>query len=168
MSDRPIVRIDRMRPQRLTNRSTTHTGHGIHYNNYSMNLNITDPAILFPGISLLLLAYTNRYLALANTIRELNKFIASSDSFDENREDQIKNLLSRIVLIRWMQLYVIASFIYCIISIGALLIGLQFVGTFTFGFSLVLMLISLVVAFLEVARSCDGLRIEIERTHPRK
>ena len=168
MSDRPIVRIDRKRPERLTNRSTTHAGHGIHYNNYSMNLNITDPAILFPGISLLLLAYTNRYLALANTIRELNKFIASSDSFDENREDQIKNLLSRIVLIRWMQLYGIASFIFCIISIGALLIGLQFVGTFTFGFSLVLMLISLVVAFLEVARSGDGLRIEIERTHPRK
>jgi len=40
-----------------------------------MTLNITDPAILFPGISLLFLAYTNRYLALASIIRQLNKVI---------------------------------------------------------------------------------------------
>jgi len=63
-----------------------------------MSLNITDPAILFPGISLLFLAYTNRYLALANIIRQLNKVI--DDHFDENREKQIQDLLARVKLIR--------------------------------------------------------------------
>ena len=44
-----------------------------------MTLNITDPAIMFPGISLLFLAYTNRYLALANVIRTLNKDLKKQD-----------------------------------------------------------------------------------------
>ena len=74
-----------------------------------MTLNISDPAILFPGISLLFLAYTNRYLAIANIIRSLNKVI--NEQYDENRELQIQGLLFRIQLIRYMQLFGILAFI---------------------------------------------------------
>lgn len=130
-----------------------------------MALNITDPAILFPGISLLFLAYTNRYLALANIIRQLNKVIA--EGFDENREKQIQNLLVRIKLIRYMQMFGILSFICCVISMSALLLGFDKMGVFAFGGSMVFLFISLVVSFFEVASSGDGLRIEIERTHPK-
>lgn len=131
-----------------------------------MTLNITDPAILFPGISLLFLAYTNRYLALANIVRELNKVISGKTHHDKNREKQIQNLLSRITLIRLMQLYGILAFLSCTMSMSALLIGLDTVGLLAFGGSMIFMFVSLCFAFLEVARSGDGLRLEIERTHP--
>lgn len=130
-----------------------------------MALNITDPAILFPGISLLFLAYTNRYLALANIIRQLNKAIG--ENYDDNREQQIRNLLARVRLIRYMQLFGILAFICCTISMSTLLLGQQSLGHIAFGSSMVCMLASLCIAFAEVAKSGDGLRIEIERTHPK-
>jgi len=99
-----------------------------------MALNITDPAILFPGISLLFLAYTNRYLALANIIRQLNKVIA--EGYDENREKQIRNLLKRVKLIRLMQMYGILAFICCILSMSSMLIGYPKVGEYAFGGSM--------------------------------
>ena len=129
-----------------------------------MNLNISDPALLFPGISLLFLAYTNRYLAIANIIRQLNQVI--DDRFDENRERQIQGLLTRIQLIRYMQLFGLLAFICCTVSIGALLLSWDLIGHLSFGASILFLFISLCASFLEVAKSGDGLRIEIERTHP--
>lgn len=129
-----------------------------------MTLNVSDPAILFPGISLLFLAYTNRYLALANIIRQLNKVI--DDHFDENREMQIQGLLIRVRLIRLMQTFGIIAFLFCNVSIGALLIDKIIFGQIAFGASIVSMFISLCFALTEVLKSGDGLRIEIERTHP--
>lgn len=128
-----------------------------------MALNVTDPAILFPGISLLFLAYTNRYLALASIIRQLNNVI--DENYDENREQQIQNLLARVKLIRYMQLFGILAFIFCTISMSALLIGHQPLGLIAFGCSMISMFLSLCIAFTEVAKSGDGLRMEIERTH---
>lgn len=131
-----------------------------------MTLNISDPAILFPGISLLFLAYTNRYLAIANIIRQLNKVI--DEHYDENRELQIQGLLFRIKLIRYMQLFGILAFIFCTASISALLLDFELFGRLAFGASIASMFVSLCMSFLEVAKSGDGLRIEIERTHPKK
>ena len=131
-----------------------------------MTLNITDPAILFPGISLLFLAYTNRYLALASIIRQLNKVI--DEHSDNNREQQINNLLVRVKLIRHMQLFGIMAFICCIISMSSLLLHQQSLGQIAFGASMVCTLLSLCIALAEVAKSGDGLRLEIERTHHKK
>jgi uncharacterized membrane protein SpoIIM required for sporulation len=135
-----------------------------------MTLNITDPAILFPGISLLFLAYTNRYLAIAKIIRELNVYIDKNfdGEFDNNREEQIQSLLARVTLIRYMQLFGILAFIFCIFSISALLFNQVTLGFISFGGSMLSMFISLCVAFMEVWKSGSGLRIEIERTHPKK
>ena len=133
-----------------------------------MTLKLTDPAILFPGISLLFLAYTNRYLALAGIIRELNMAISAGSGHNENREKQIDNLLARVTLIRLMQLYGIVAFLSCTTSMSAMLAGFQTIGVYAFGGSIFFMFISLCFAFLEVARSGDGLRLEIERTHPRQ
>ena len=45
-----------------------------------MDLSLTTPALLFPAISLLLLAYTNRFLTLANLIRDLHaRYTANPD-----------------------------------------------------------------------------------------
>jgi len=124
-----------------------------------MTLNISDPAILFPGISLLFLAYTNRYLAIAGIIRKLNEVI--DDHHDENRQQQIQGLLVRIKLIRYMQLFGILSFIFCTLSITALLLSSELYGKIAFGASIALMFVSLCFSFLEVAKSGDGLRMEI-------
>ena len=37
-----------------------------------MELSINTPALLFPAITLLMLAYTNRFLALASLVRSLH------------------------------------------------------------------------------------------------
>lgn len=62
-----------------------------------MHVSLTTPALLFPAISLLLLAYTNRFFALAALIRQLS----SGDK--PVHQDQIKNLSQRIRIIRRMQ-----------------------------------------------------------------
>ena len=64
-----------------------------------MNLSVTDPAFLFPGISLLFLAYTNRYLALAGIVRALNRDVDEQDV--TNRVKQIESIHIRILLIKY-------------------------------------------------------------------
>ena len=67
-----------------------------------MEISLTTPALLFPAISLLLLAYTNRFLALANLIRNLHaKYMSEKDL---KIKAQISNLKKRVILIRNMQL----------------------------------------------------------------
>ena len=78
-----------------------------------MELTLTTPALLFPAISLLLLAYTNRFLTLANLIRELHR------SYKSNPEEiifaQILNLRYRVKLIRNMQIFGVGSFFGCVL-----------------------------------------------------
>ena len=91
-----------------------------------MNLNITDPAIMFSGISLLFLAYTNRYLALASVIRSLNKDLQTQD--ETNRISQILNLNLRIKLIKYMQAAGIVGFLLCLLSMFCLIMLKQALG----------------------------------------
>ena len=72
-----------------------------------MEINITTPALLFPAISLLLLAFTNRFLALANLVRQLHQNYKSDP--DEFLLGQIANIRFRINLIRDMQAYGVSS-----------------------------------------------------------
>lgn len=129
-----------------------------------MNLNVTDPAILFPGISLLFLAYTNRYLALAGVIRQLNSILDQVD--DDNRKNQIASLGKRITMIKYMQACGVLAFIACICSMAALLLAHQRIGEFAFGLSLLFMALSLFIAFTEIMMSGTSLRIELQRPHP--
>ena len=86
-----------------------------------MTLNLTDPAILFPGISLLFLAYTNRYLTLAGIIRSLNQKVNEPDS--TNLREQIRSLHLRVQLIKYMQASAVLAFICCISSMISLVIA---------------------------------------------
>lgn len=120
-----------------------------------MDLGLTTPALLFPAISLLLLAYTNRFLTLANLIRELHK------SYKINPEDvllaQISNLRYRVVLIRNMQAYGIASFFLCVLCMFVLFFGQIIIGKVIFGASLVLLMVSLGLSFREIQVSVGAL-----------
>lgn len=131
-----------------------------------MELSITDPAFLFPGISLLFLAYTNRYLALASIVRALN---SSFDDVDgQNRVQQIESIHLRILLIKYMQAFGVVAFLFCIFSMLALLYKQQHYGEVLFIASLASMTISLLLSLTEVLKSGQSLKLELDRTHVRK
>lgn len=127
-----------------------------------MELSLTDPAFLFPGISLLFLAYTNRYLALASIVRQLNQLVLNDP--DTNRLKQIENLKLRIKLIKFMQLFGVLAFIFCIMTMTNLFFGQTKTALWIFSGSLLMMLISLLLALAEILQSGRTLDMELERT----
>ncbi|MBC7913657.1 MAG: DUF2721 domain-containing protein [Pyrinomonadaceae bacterium] len=124
-----------------------------------MEFSISTPAILFPAISLLLLAYTNRFMALASLIRSLKS--QYQESHNPNLLGQIINLRKRIYLIRNMQACGIASFFLCVICMLLLFSNYQTVAKYTFGFSLILLLVSLYLSLREIQISIEALNIEL-------
>lgn len=128
-----------------------------------MLLNITDPAIMFSGISLLFLAYTNRYLALASVVRTLNNELKKDDG--QNRVEQIRNLHLRIILIKYMQAFGVLSFLFCVFAMLMLFWKEQMFGEALFITSLVTMVLSLILSLIEILMSGQSLKIELERTN---
>lgn len=126
-----------------------------------MEMTITTPSLLFPAISLLLLAYTNRFVVLTNVIRQLSSS-ASASSEDVVRR-QIENLRKRLWIIRMMQASGVLSFVFCTLSMFALLLQYMLVGQFLFAVSLVLLVVSLLFSFYEVNISTNAINIELER-----
>ena len=131
-----------------------------------MTLSITDPAFLFPGISLLFLAYTNRYLALANIIRSLNSH--EDIQSNKNLSQQIESLHLRIVLIKYMQAFGVLAFLFCVLTMLCLVFEQQGPGETIFVASLACMVISLILSLVEILKSGQSLKIELDRTHPVK
>ena len=125
-----------------------------------MEITLTTPAILFPAVSLLMLAYTNRFLAIANIIRTLHTRYNEEGSSVVRR--QIENLRARLVLIRWMQSFGVLSLIVCISSVVVLFFGILLLGKMLFGLSLLLMLVSLLLCLREIHLSGRALEIELE------
>lgn len=125
-----------------------------------MQIDMTTPALLFPAISLLLLAYTNRFLVLAQLIRELSGK-SRGDAADKSLR-QIAGLKKRIELIRWMQVFGVVSFLLCTLSMFALFLGYVLAGQIVFGTSLAAMCLSLVLSLIEIAISSNALNIELQ------
>ncbi|MGM0461849.1 MAG: DUF2721 domain-containing protein [Fibrobacterota bacterium] len=124
-----------------------------------MNLDLTTPALLFPAISLLLLAYTNRFLVLAQLVRELVKERTSRSG--DNVSRQIQNLRLRLRLIRIMQIFGVVAFFLCTLSMFALFVEWDIIGGCIFGLSLLSLLASLVVSMWEISISTRALRYEL-------
>lgn len=123
-------------------------------------MTMTTPALLFPAISLLLLAYTNRFLVLAQLIRQLNN--REGEQVRELAKRQIVNLRQRIVLIRSMQRWGVISFLLCTLSMFALFLSWELAGQIFFGTSLISLLMSLVMSLFEIQISCNAINIELE------
>ena len=124
-----------------------------------MDINLTTPALLFPAISLLLLAYTNRFLALATLIRTLHA------KYKEDPHDailgQIKNLRKRVILIRNMQAFGVLSLLLCVVCMFLLFANEQIAGRYTFGLSLILLIISLGLSVFEIQISVKALKLQL-------
>jgi hypothetical protein len=124
-----------------------------------MEFTLTTPALLFPAISLLLLAYTNRFLTLAALMRDLAA--RHRQQPDPRIKGQLRNLRYRIVIIRNMQACGVGSFFGCVLCMFTLFAGLQTLGKWLFGISLVLLLISLALSLREIQVSIDALTLQL-------
>jgi hypothetical protein len=125
-----------------------------------MELNLTTPALLFPAISLLLLAYTNRFLSLAALMRELYARYRAQP--DPKILGQLRNLRYRIVIIRNMQICGVGSFFCCVLCMFVLFTGAVVAGQLIFGAGLVLLLLSLALSLRELQVSIDALTLQID------
>ena len=125
-----------------------------------MDISISTPALLFPAITLLLLAYTNRFLAIATLIRNLHK---NYREHPDNKiiSDQLLNLRKRLNLIKLMQLFGVISLFLCILSMLTLFLGYEDIGDYGFGLSLLSMLLSLAYGLKEIFISTKALEIEL-------
>ncbi|MBO9570999.1 MAG: DUF2721 domain-containing protein [Chitinophagaceae bacterium] len=125
-----------------------------------MELTITTPALLFPAISLLMLAYTNRFLAIANLIRNLHaKYKQSPD--EKHIITQIRSLRIRIRLIRSMQAMGVLSFIFCVVCMFTIFRGWEVPSYVVFAISILFFISSLIVSLIEITISTRALEVEL-------
>ncbi len=120
-----------------------------------MNISLTTPALLFPAVSLLMLAYTNRFLTLATIIRNLHD--RYKEDQNENLLGQIANLRRRVYLIRNMQIFGVLSLLMCVVSMFALFAGWTAAGQWSFGIALILMIVSMLISLRELTISVGAL-----------
>ncbi|RYG05781.1 MAG: DUF2721 domain-containing protein [Chitinophagaceae bacterium] len=125
-----------------------------------MELSITTPALLFPAISLMMLAYTNRFLALASLIRNLHA-IYKKEPAEKHLVEQIRNLRARTRLIRSMQAFGVLSFLFCIICMFSIFNGWETASYIVFAASLVSFAVSLVFSLTEIVWSMRALEVEL-------
>jgi uncharacterized membrane protein YjjP (DUF1212 family) len=123
-----------------------------------MEINLNTPALLFPAISLLLLAYTNRFLAIANVVRKLHEdFVAGKDK--ENARKQISNLRQRLRYIRLMQGAGVFSFLLCVACMYSIYNGWMVAAKYVFAASLLSLLFSLICSLIEIFQSLNALEV---------
>jgi hypothetical protein len=124
-----------------------------------MQIDLTTPALFFSAISLLMLAFTNRFLGLAQLVRSL------SDQYREKPTkivlDQIKNLRERLHLIRSMQISGIASLLLCVVCMFLIYIEKNGIAEFLFGISMVLLIVSLALSIREIIISVKALDLHL-------
>lgn len=125
-----------------------------------MEITFNTPALLFPAITLLLLAYTNRFLALANLIRKLHdEYMSGKKSKVILR--QIHNLRRRINFIRVMQALGVFSFLCCVVCMFSIYKGWTSMAGYVFGLSLLSLLSSLIISLVEIYLSTRALELEL-------
>lgn len=124
-----------------------------------MEISLTTPALLFPAISLLLVAYTNRFNALSSRIRQLHSEYKARPN--EILQEQIHSLRTRIYLIRNMQGFGVAGLFLCITCMFLLFFNSILVGKVAFGVSLLCMLGSLAFSLKEIVISVHALDVEL-------
>jgi hypothetical protein len=127
-----------------------------------IQISINTPALLFPAITLLMLAYTNRFLALATLIRNLHTKYKQVHEDKPVIKAQIKNLRQRLNLVKAMQACGIVSFFLCVLCMLFFYIQQETLAFSIFGLSLIFLLISLALSLNEIFISTKALEIELK------
>lgn len=123
-----------------------------------IELSINTPALLFPAITLLMLAYTNRFLSLAALVRRLHL------EYSKGEETtiivaQLKNLRARLYLIKYMQAFGVLSFFSCVLCMYAIFREWIVLAHWTFAASLIFLLASIVLSLIEINKSTKAIEI---------
>lgn len=125
-----------------------------------MQLSLSIPALLFPAISLTMLAYNARYLAIASLIRQLHQKYQETES--QTIGLQVKKLRKRLSIIKNMQAVAIISFLLAVITMFLIYINQDFWANTIFGISLLALLVSLILSLIEVQLSTKALSIQLK------
>lgn len=123
-------------------------------------LDLTTPSVLFSAISLILLAYTNRFLSYASVIRTLKE--KHQQTHDPRDIAQIANLRKRLYLTRSMQILGILSLLLCVIAMFFMYVDWQLIAAWIFGAALLLLAASLCVCIWEINISVKALEIHLD------
>lgn len=124
-----------------------------------MNINITTPALLFSAITLSMLAYTNRFLALASLVRQF--YSIYSQRPEERVYKQIQNFRKRLSIIKHMQFFAVLSFLFCVLCMFLIFARYMLAADIVFACSLLFMIISLILSLIEIVISVDALEVEL-------
>ena len=122
-------------------------------------LTLTTPALLFSAISLILLAYTNRFLAYASVVRNLHARFKTDPT--HILLGQINNLRKRLYLTRTMQILGISSLLLCVLSMFLIYVEYQTSAEVIFGVALVLLITSLALSIREIQISVRALDLHL-------
>ena len=123
-------------------------------------LSLTTPALLFSAVSLILLAYTNRFLSYAQLVRTLKEQHLQHPS--KVTRAQIDNLRRRLHLTRTMQLRGVTSLFLCVVTMFLIYVGLMLLSAYVFGAALLLLVGSLGVSSWEIQISVRALEIHLK------
>ena len=123
-------------------------------------IDINTPALLFPAITLLMLAYTNRFLSLASLVRKLHDEYHRGEK-EKNILAQIKNIRTRINLIRYMQGLGVLSFFCCVLCMYAIYRSWIMLAHWIFAGSLIFLLLSIILSLLEINKSTKAIELEL-------
>ncbi len=123
-------------------------------------LTLTTPSILFSAISLIMLAYTNRFLAYATVVRSLKIEHESNPTII--RRLQIENLRRRLNLTRSMQVFGVMSLLFCVVCTFFIYVGWKLLAAYIFGISLLLLVVSLALSVKELLISVKALEYRLE------
>ncbi len=122
-------------------------------------LTLITPTFLFSAISLILLAYTNRFLSYAQVVRNLkDKYMSDHSSITKA---QIDNLRKRLRLTKQMQIFGVISLLLCVATMFLIYIGWQLVSAYIFGIALVFLIVSLGLSVWEIQISVQSLKIHL-------
>lgn len=123
-----------------------------------IDININTPALLFPAITLLMLAYTNRFLSLASLVRKLHEEYNRGEK-EKNILSQIKNIRTRINLIRYMQGLSVLSFLCCVLCMYTIYRGWTMLANIIFAGSLIFLFLSILLSLLEINKSTKAIEL---------
>ena len=125
-----------------------------------IEININTPALLFPSITLLMLAYTNRFLSLASLVRKLHDEYHRGEK-EKNILLQIKNIRTRLNLIRYMQGLGVLSFLCCVLCMYAIYRNWIVLAHWIFAASLIFLVLSIILSLLEINKSTKAIELEL-------
>ena len=125
-----------------------------------MDITINTPALLFPAISLVMLAYTNRFMALSSVVRKLHDEYQTNTG-NKNLKLQIKNLQYRIKLVRRMQFFGVMSFLLALVCMYMIYLNKMQYANITFAISVILFALSLILSLVEIMQSTRALELEL-------